>query len=169
MPFSHASTSARGAWQRQAFTMAVATEQTLLDRVKAKIDEALLGTESSPTQAIQDLLDEVGVSTRNPQYAEMVYRTNAMDAYTQGHEAERMEPEVLEAFPVWRWDTAGDTRVRPTHAAREGKYYPGNVSFQEVRGTDIAEIANDRCVPTAVYIDDWQELQRRGFEVETTW
>lgn len=55
------------ALRREAFTLAVATERTLLDRVKAAIARGLV-TGEDQTADIQAVLDDAGVTPRNPQY-----------------------------------------------------------------------------------------------------
>jgi len=161
--------------RREAFTLAVSTEETLLAKVQQAIAQAMEGVEAGaafpePTeQVIDGLLEQAGVSPRNSAYSDMVARTNMHDAYLQGSEAERIDVyrDDPEAFPVWRWDAVGDVRTRASHLARDGKYYPGNVTFQQVRGDEMAEIANCRCIPVAIFESDWQELQAAGAEVES--
>lgn len=161
--------------QREAFTLAVATEEVLLVKVQEAIVQFLQGVPPGepypePTAKVIDkILIDAGVGRKGPAYAEMVFRTNAHDAYITGSEAERMDPDVLPVFPVWRWDSIDDERTRDTHRARYHKYYPGVVSFQAVRGSKPEDVINCRCVPTAIYIDDWEELQASGAKVETTW
>lgn len=155
--------------RRKAFTLAVTTNETVLKAVQKVITDSL-ATGTGTAADIADILSSAGISSRNPQYAEMVFRTNMMTSYMQGHEQERRDPEVVEFFPVWSWDTIMDGRERPTHGARNGKYYPAHVSFQEVRGDpDPAEICNCRCISKGVWIDDWLALQAAGAQMETTW
>ncbi|MGH8356227.1 MAG: phage minor head protein [Pseudomonas sp.] len=147
--------------RRQAFTLAVATDTELLKSVQSIITAFLGRGEPVDTPAaIGALLDAAGVAPKNPQYAEMVFRTNAMDSYNQGLQDE-LAREV-ETFPVWLYSNPDDSRSRPTHAARDGNYYPTRTLFAQVRGTDAADVINCRC--TAVPIDkwDWAERQARG-------
>lgn len=155
--------------RRQAFTLAAATEDTLLRNVQNTITEALAGDDASMLEGprfIQQLMDNAGVSVRNPQYSEMVYRTNMMDAYNQGTDQELKDPDVQEAFPVWRYDGIDDERAGEDHRPKFGKYYPSDAAFAEVRGD---RPYNCRCVPTPIYVDDWQRLLDKGEQVETSW
>lgn len=155
--------------KRRAFTLAVSTDQHVLERVQEVIKESLAGGATEPIADIQEILDKAGVSPKNPQYAEAVYRTNTMSALNIGHEEERQDPDVIEAFPVWRWDDVGDERTRESHRERSGKYYPANVTFQTVRSDKPEEVINCRCVATAIYIDTWEGLQKQGAKVEASW
>lgn len=153
--------------RRQAFTMAVATDKDLLTKVQATIRNRLETGEgiSKTPRVIDQILQDAGVSPKNPGYSEMVWRTNAMDAYNTGAEEERQDPDVIETFPVWRYANPHDVRSRKEHAERAGKYYPATVSFFEVRGRGINDAANCRC--TSIPIDkwDWAELKGKGARI----
>ena len=147
---------------RHTFTLAVASDQVILDRVKSAILTALQGgTATGATPDVQDILDSAGVSLNNPQYAEMVVRTNLLDAYNQGAEAELAEPEMKEAFPAWEYLGVLDTRTGDDHKPKIGKYYPSSVSFAEVRGS---RVWNCRCsfAPVSRYL-------MSGVRVEERW
>lgn len=155
--------------RRQAFTMAVATEQTLLERVQALVTRQMQTGDpwSGTTADIQDLLDEAGVSPRNPQYAEMVWRTNTMDAYNTGAEDEiRRDPEVFGFFPVWQYLGIADGRQGKDHEPHFGKFYPNTARFADVRGD---RPFNCRCTWRPVSRLEWARLQAAGAVLETTW
>ena len=66
--------------ERKAFTLAVDAERTLLDSVQGLIQDRIQtgkGISTAPAE-IEALLSDAGVSPQNPQYAEMVQRTNMM-------------------------------------------------------------------------------------------
>jgi hypothetical protein len=113
-------------------------------------------------QAVGRLLDQAGVSPQNPGYSELVFRTNAMDAYNTGSEEERQDPDVIETFPVWRMSNPDDGRSRPSHAARNGNYYAAEVSFFTVRGTAAEDVIQCRCVPIPVSKYEWKDLRAAG-------
>jgi hypothetical protein len=152
--------------RRRAFTLAVTTDETLLRKVQDVIADSMATGNAATTADVQDILDRAGVSPSNPQYAEMVTRTNTMDAYNQGQDEERQDPDVIEAFPVWRYDGIEDGREGDDHRPKFGKYYPATASFAEVRGD---RPFNCRCTATPIYIDDWRKLQKAGARVETSW
>jgi GNAT superfamily N-acetyltransferase len=154
--------------ERHAFTLAVATEQTLLDKVKKAIGERLSGAAplGSATADVQDILDAAGVSPANPQYADMVVRTNLCEAYNAGATAEMQSPEMQEFFPWWRYDGILDSRTGDDHRPKIGKYYPASAVFADVRGP---RVWNCRCCPTPVFRSEVAELQARGVRPESEW
>lgn len=143
---------------RHAFTLAVATEQTILQKVKDAI-LAGLRTGTDATADVQDVLDAAGVSPRNPQYAEMVTRTATMDALNSGAVAEMQTPEMQEAFPVWRYDGILDSRTGDDHRPLIGRHYPSTANFADVRGP---RVWNCRCSPTPVFRSEAADLIRAG-------
>jgi hypothetical protein len=152
--------------ERQAFTLAAATEEVLLDKVQEALGRMIAtGAKATPRlgpKQVELLLDAAGVSERSPAYAENVYRTNLADAYNQGAWEEFTDPDVQEDFPAWRYSNPDDGRSRPSHAGRNGWYFPASVSFAEVRGTAIKDVAQCRCTFIPVYRDDWEDLRRKG-------
>lgn len=157
-------------FRRSAFTMAVATEQTLLAKVQTAITTRLQTGQGirSIEQDIRGLMDEAGVTSRNPQYGEMVFRTNAMDSYNQGFQEEFTSPEVASGFPVWMYSAIPDSRVRPEHLAHNGKYYPNGVPFAQIRDSQGGNPYNCRCTMIPIYVTDWERLQAQGARVETS-
>src|SRR5262249_17569224 len=147
--------------ERQAFTLAAATEETLLERIQAAIAERLeSGEVNEGPAAVQALLDAAGVSPANPGYADMVFRTNAVDAYNAGAWSEYQD--TAEDWPTWQYLNPDDPRSRPHHAARNGNYYPSSLSFSQVRGTDAADVINCRCSFLPIHRDDWADLKAAG-------
>jgi hypothetical protein len=149
--------------RRRAFTLAVATDRELLDRVHAAVLAGLAGGTGVPTgkNSVEKILDATGVTPGNPQYAEMVFRTNAMDAYNQGADDERRAPDVVATLPVWQYLHSGNTtNPRLRHRALGGKYFPASVPFAAVRGTGPDDVCNCGC--TQLPIDRWQWARLRA-------
>ncbi len=118
------------------------------------------GLAREPTAVIAGLLDAAGVSPANPQYAEAVMRTNVLDAFNTGlHDEMQREKDT---FPSWEWSNPHDGRSRPTHAARDGRYYPAERSLQSIRDVNGFDGFNCRCVPVPLDKWTWQELVDRG-------
>jgi len=135
---------------RHAFTLAHAADQVLLDKVKQTIADRLTGADPAPGgPAVEDVLEAAGVSPSNPQYGEMVFRTNMMDAYNQGAVAEMAEPDMRAVFPAWRYDGVLDERTGDDHRPRIGRYYPADAPFHLVRGP---RVFNCRCVLPGQFI-----------------
>ncbi|AWM35894.1 Phage Mu protein F like protein [Gemmata obscuriglobus] len=126
---------------RHAFTLAVASDQTVLEKVKAAILKQLQ-TGASAVPDVEQVLDDAGVSVANPQYADMVVRTNVLDAYNQGAQDEIADPDMRERFPAWEYLGVLDDRTGDDHRPKIGKYFPSSVPFAEVRGS---RVWNCRC------------------------
>lgn len=159
---------------RQAFTLAYATDQTLLQRVKGVILNYLRGRRDriapiagmrandvvpTGTEAIQKLLDDAGVSPRSPQYAELVLRTNTLDAYNAGSWAEISHPDNGDVFPVWQYLGIRDGRQGEDHEPQFERYYEVRFPFMKVRGP---RVWNCRCAPRALTRRQWERLQANG-------
>lgn len=149
------------AHERQGFNLAVTTEKTLLQKIKDLISRALeTGQNIRQTpKAIEQLLDDAGVSPRSPQYAEMAFRTNMMSAYNRGSHEEMQDPDVAPHFPVWRYVGIRDGRQGKDHEPHFDKYYPNSASFEEVRGP---RAYNCRCTSIPIYKKEWAHLQSEG-------
>jgi hypothetical protein len=156
--------------RRRAFTLAAATDRQLLDRVQGLIADRIRTGEGFSTAPadIQDLLDQAGVTPRNPQYAQMVFRTNVRDAQIQAAQEELQDPDLIDSFPVWEYIHAtGSTAPpnRPEHAERHGKLYPSSVPFVQVRGTDINDVANCRCNFRPIDKFTWSKMKAAGAKI----
>jgi hypothetical protein len=119
----------------RAFTLAGVTETSVLNRVKDVIRDRLETGRSFQTapRDIQEVLDDAGVSVRNPQYSENVFRTNMMQAYTNGTMDSMRDPDVADVFPVWQYHGIRDGRQRLQHQAHFGKYFGNDTDFESVR------------------------------------
>lgn len=119
----------------------------------------------SVRKAVDEVLARAGVSPANPAYAETVVRTNLLDSFNSAADEARMDPDVIDWFPVWEYSAIMDGRARPEHAARNGRYYPANVTFVSVRGTDIKDAANCRCTSIPVSKRQWARLRAAGARI----
>lgn len=153
----------------EASRLAGASEQSLASKIHSIIETALRTGQvelRQPVKQIESVLNQAGIAPRNPQYAEMVFRTNAMQAYNEGATQELQQPDVRETFPVWQYLGIKDGRQGADHEPKFGKYYPNGVSFSEVRGD---RVFNCRCTSRPVARWEWDRLQRQGVRVETRW
>jgi hypothetical protein len=157
-----------GEQRRQAFTLAKSANQFLTDKVKQRILQGLATAEGAAdvTAGITSLLEAAGVSPSNPQYAEMVFRTNAMDSYQTGVYEEGRHSDVASYFPVWQYIGINDERAGHDHRPRFNRYYPATATFAEVRGN---RPFNCRCSLRWVDKFEWAELQAKGVKAETEW
>jgi hypothetical protein len=155
-------------YERQAFTLAQSINEEMTARVQDAISKAIRSgiSTADATADIDAILDAGGISPTNPQYGEMVFRTNAMDAYNSGHYAEARAPDLAPSFPVWQYVGIRDGRQGKDHEPKFDRYYPAAAPFAEVRGN---RPFNCRCTFRWVFIDEWDDLQKQGFRVETSW
>jgi hypothetical protein len=144
--------------ERQAFTLAVQTDEVVLNKVKAVLERGLV-TGAGSAADIDAILDAAGVGPRRNGYSEMVWRTNLMDSYVQGSQRELMQPDVQEIMPVWRYLGVRDGREGDDHRPHFDLYFPSSVPFTRVRGR---RAFNCRCAQAPVAAFEWAELQARG-------
>lgn len=155
--------------QRRAFTLAGRTSLTIRGLVQKAIADTLAeGNVPKGEALVKSLLERVGASRKNPQYAEMVFRTNMIDAYQKGAQEELQHPEVLPDFPAWQWVAINDNRLRDRHRKlafdEQGRprYYPSSVTFQQVRDHHGYDGYNDRCNFRPIHKSEWARLAARG-------
>lgn len=152
--------------RRRVFTLAAATDAHMLRTTQRVVAERLeSGEAAGGPAAIRDVLERGGVTPANPQYAEMVFRTNAIDAYNTAATDELQHPDVIETFPVFEYSNPDDERSREAHAARNGKFYPSSVPFVQVRGTGIEDAANCRCTFISISKWRWAKLKAAGAQI----
>lgn len=153
-----------GEQRRKAFTLAVSTNKVLTNRIQEEIAKGLRENKSvaDATSEISKRLEAAGVSRKNPQYAEMVYRTNAQDAFQTGMYEEGRHPDVEGVFPVWRYLIVDDRRTGDDHRPKGGRYYSAETPFARARGL---RPWNCRCSMQWVDFMDWEEEQTRGAKV----
>ena len=89
-----------------------------------------------PTQewakGLNATFETLGLSAADPWRLETIARANLNTAYTAGRLDMLAVPEVAAAFPYLQFVTAGDSAVRPEHAAMEGHIAPsGDPIWQE--------------------------------------
>jgi len=69
--------------------------------------------------------DEValGFTPQSPHYLENVYRTTTATSYNAGRLTQQRDPFVVASTGFWQYVTAGDNRVRDSHAKLHGKQW----------------------------------------------
>ena len=153
-----------GEQRRRAFTLAHSTSEVLTRRVQEAIGKAMgehKGT-ADVTEDVARLLDDAGVSTGNPQYSEMVFRTNAMDAYQTGAYEEGRNPDISDVFPAWEYLGVNDERAGADHRPHFGKLFRPAKAFADVRGP---RVFNCRCSMRWVDRYELGEREARGEKV----
>ena len=160
--------------ERHAFTLAAATERTLLNKVQDALTNYLKTDWLDPNSAdkshgarvVQQVLDQCGVTPANPQYAEMCFRTNVIDSFNTGVTRQIQTPEMLEEFPAWRYLGIQDGREGDDHRPHFDKLYPSSAAFAEVRGP---RVFNCRCTSQPIHKTEIAELIKAGERVESHW
>ncbi len=109
-------------YKKQAFTIAGISDVKLIDQIKQALADTLEsgGTESDFRKAVNDLTDEAGIERLAKTQVDTVFQTAVQTAYQNGRFEQMSSPEVTAALPYWVYRTAGDDRVRPSHAALDG-------------------------------------------------
>ena len=156
------------AQRRAAFTLASSTNEQLTARVQKAIADAIEGNTGAAdaTASVRRTLEAAGVSPRNPQYSEMVFRTSARASFQQGAYEEGTHPDVAETFPCWQYLGIDDDRAGADHRPKFDKYYPRSAAFADVRGK---RPFNCRCSLKWIDRFEWETLKARGAEVENKW
>lgn len=151
----------------QGFNIAVTTNQQLTESVKRIISDVIEGNDggdfANGPAAIRQILENAGVSPSNPQYANMVMRTNLNGAYTQGTDDELEQPHMQEMFPAWQYVGIRDGRQGSDHEPHFDRYFPVTLSFAEVRGE---RVYNCRCSKIPVDRYQWARLVEGGARIE---
>lgn len=103
-----------------AFTATQAASDVAAETIRRALQSAL--EDGMSLQRFQAELDAavIGTAAERSWYLELVYRNNVGLAYGQGRLRQIESPAVLEARPLVQFRTAGDSRVRPNHAALNG-------------------------------------------------
>lgn len=154
--------------ERHAFTVAAATDDTILNRIRDVIIGGMTRGEPYGSQQVGQILERAGLSPKNKQYPEAIYRTNIMDAHATGHDREMADPAMQETFPAWLYSAAVDEHSRHWHAVRNDRMYDSLLPFALVRGTQARDVINCRCVP--IDLDRWELEDRlsKGERLYTT-
>jgi len=156
--------------ERRAFTLAVATEKTLLEEIQKVISDSIREGEPGGATTIRQLMIETGTAPNNPQYAEAVYRTNVMDSAAIGHDREMQSEDMRETFPVFEYSAiVGDGRGRSWHVKKNGLLYPSGFLFTNVRGTSAEDVINCRCTPIAIDKFELADRLERGETIQTSY
>lgn len=173
----------------RAFTVAKMTSATLLDDVRKSLDKAMAEGQSFQEwrkdiipklqgvwlgKTYGDLWDgmtpaeQAGKTPPTPEERdrvikasrlETIFRTNMFNAYAAGRY--RQLKEDADIYPYWRYVTAKDSAVRPTHRALEGKVFKADDPFWSTHYPPNG--FNCRCIVEAV---DEYDLEMQDLKVQ---
>lgn len=105
-------------------------------------------------------LERNGYTAVNPWHASVIFETNVQTAYNAGH-YETMQ-KAKKYRPYWQYKTAGDGRVRETHAAMQDKVYAADDPIWNVWYPPNGY----RCRCTVVSLTE-EQVKRMGLEVSS--
>lgn len=135
----------------RSFTVRRAISEGIIRRAFERIQAAFAGDGTGLGEFIEELeagIDGGGFPGGARSYLEMVYRTNTATSYNAGRFAQQIQLADDDSL-VWVYATAGDNRVRASHAALDGKAWP--IGDDEARAVYPPNSFNCRCV---IYVED---------------
>ncbi|WP_302786083.1 phage minor head protein [Bilophila wadsworthia] len=143
----------------RAFYVTGLAEMDMVNLVHGGIAEALENGETLAgfKKRIAEVIEREGWKGHR---VETIFRTNMQTAYSAGRYAKQQA--VKELLPFWRYVTAGDSRVRPSHAVLHGKVFPADHPFWD--GNYPPNGFNCHCAVQAL---SKGQVRRRGLNVET--
>ena len=108
--------------KQRAFTVAGIEQLDALQRIRDAV--AKLPEGASWDEAKKEIAAEISPFTGGDMKAararaEFQLRTHGFQAYAVARHQQQMED--IDVFPYWKYETVGDSRVRPGHAALDGK------------------------------------------------
>jgi len=108
--------------KQRAFTVAGIEQLDALQRIRDAV--AKLPEGASWDEAKKEIAAEIspfvgGDDKAAKARANFMLRTHGFQAYAVARHQQQMED--IEIFPYWKYETVGDSRVRPGHAALDGK------------------------------------------------
>ena len=108
--------------KQRAFTVAGIEQLDALQRIRDAV--AKLPEGASWDEAKKEIAAEIspfvgGDMKAARAKAELQLRIHGFQAYAVARHQEQME--TIDVFPYWKYVTVGDSRVRPAHAALDGK------------------------------------------------
>jgi len=107
------------------FTLARVDSQYLIERVQAKVAQAIADgiTQREFVSQLDEMFQALGVNPLEPWHADLVYRQNVITAFQAGHYDALFDPDVAEFFPYLEYVAVGDDKTRETHQAMNGQIY----------------------------------------------
>jgi|WetSurMetagenome_2_1015567.scaffolds.fasta_scaffold157943_2 SPP1 gp7 family putative phage head morphogenesis protein len=146
------------AYKQRAFTVGEGYKRFAIEQTKKELDAALRDgvTQGEFKRNLRAFFDANGLTKDSEHHLFTVYQTNVLGSYQHGRYQQLTTPAMLHARPMWRYITAGDSRVRPTHQEMSGRIYPAD---SEVWASWFPPCGfNCRCSVEALAQDEADEL-----------
>lgn len=146
----------------RAFSVSHYTSAEVLNQFLRELVDAVEDGTTYDTflENMNTFLERNGYTAVNPWHASVIFETNVQTAYNAGH-YETMQ-KAKKYRPYWQYKTAGDGRVRETHAAMQDKVYAADDPIWNVWYPPNGY----RCRCTVVSLTEAQ-VRRMGLEVST--
>ena len=148
--------------KQRAFTVAGIEQLDVLRRIRDAV--ARLPESASWDEAKRDIASEISPFIRSGDSktdasaakarAEFMLRTHGFQAYAVARHQQQMS--VARDFPYWKYETVGDSRVRPGHAALDGKVLRADDPWWKTHYPPWDW--GCRCIVVAIDEDDAEEL-----------
>ncbi len=146
----------------RAFSVSHYTSAEVLNQFLRELVDAVEDGTTYDTflENMNTFLERNGYTAVNPWHASVIFETNVQTAYNAGH-YETMQ-KTKKYRPYWQYKTAGDGRVRETHAAMQDKVYAADDPIWNVWYPPNGY----RCRCTVVSLTE-EQVKRMGLEVSS--
>ena len=146
----------------RAFSVSHYTSAEVLNQFLRELVDAVEDGTTYDTflENMNTFLERNGYTAVNPWHASVIFETNVQTAYNAGH-YETMQ-KAKKYRPYWQYKTAGDGRVRETHAAMQDKVYAADDPIWTVWYPPNGY----RCRCTVVSLTE-EQVKRMGLEVSS--
>lgn len=118
----------REKYQHLAFSVKGYTEMEVLNEFLEALKDAVRegSTKEAFRERMNTFLEDNGYAGLTPYHSDLIFRQNMQTAYNVGHYEQMTDPDVMERRRYWQYQTAGDGKVRESHAAMDGRVYPAD-------------------------------------------
>lgn len=130
-------------------------------RLRLDVESAIRGTIADGgsvqdgMQAIRAAFGAAGLDPEGGWRLETIFRTQSQIAYNAGRWAALQDDAIQEILWGYEYNTVGDDRVRPAHAAMDGRKYPKDDPIWDVWWPPCGY--NCRCSTLEIFTADTQE------------
>lgn len=116
----------------RAFSVSRYTEAEVLNQfLRELVDAVEDGTTNAEfRKRMNDFLERNGYTAASPWHLDVIFLTNIQTAYNAGHYVNMQTAKKFR--PYWQYKTAGDGRVRESHAAMHNRVYAADDPIWDV-------------------------------------
>lgn len=116
----------------RAFSVSRYTSAEVLNQFLQELVDAIEDGTTFATfrERMNDFLERNGYTAASPWHLDVIFRTNIQTAYNAGHYVNMQAAKKFR--PYWQYKTAGDGRVRESHAAMHNRVYAADDPIWDV-------------------------------------